>query len=227
LRFWFSRRLATRAREAIRQLGGWRLAGMGTMAALLFVFGAGSSAAVLRFVQRPTASPVARPAPLPGTAGSPELPTITTQSPGPSPISPASPSSSIESPDPSAVPPRIPIPMQSPTSNPNPSVTAAPFSPAATPSPLPQLYVRITAASYGQLAASTLPGAQCTAKARWPSGNDRQVQGLQGSRVADAFGSVSWSYATDPQAPSGQGTYTVTCTLGAQTQTATATFTIP
>jgi hypothetical protein len=53
------------------------------------------------------------------------------------------------------------------------------------------------------------------------------VQGLRGGRVADGSGSVTWSYATDPQATSGEGTYFVTCSLYGQTQTATASFTIP
>jgi hypothetical protein len=204
------------------QLGGWQLAGMAAMAAVLFAVGGLSSALIIGFVQRSTTAsvgstasqaPGARSATLPLTGGS--------AAPEPAPVPLVA-----DSPDPSPVPSPSPTSGQAPRSPSN-SPAAPTVSPAAAPIPTPLLFVRITTASYGNLAVSTLPGANCTAKAKWPSGNNRQVQGLQGARVADASGSVTWSYKTDPQASSGEGSYSVTCNFDGQTQTATAEFTIP
>lgn len=112
-------------------------------------------------------------------------------------------------------------------------VGAPPPAPAATPTPAPApapasaaLSVAITAASYGYVAAHSLPGATCTARARLPSGNYSQAQGLQVSATAGADGNVSWTYGTTSRTTKGTGTYTVTCTLNGQSATGSAPLTV-
>ena len=226
----FGRRLATRVAVALRRLGTWQIVAMAAMAVVLFAVGGLTSITIAIFIQRSTAS-----TPRPATHSAPPVPAIATASP-PMATAPAASPTTANSPDlssapvPTAVPTAVPIPVPSSTreilQTPNPPLAAAMPSVAPSAQP-PALSLRITSASYGYLAASTSPGATCTARARWPWGDDRNVQGLQGNRVADAAGSVSWSYTTSPQATSGTGTYFVTCTADGGAQTARATFTIP
>lgn len=108
-------------------------------------------------------------------------------------------------------------------------------SPALTPSPSPTpsaaqapaaLTVTITASSYGLVAATTLPGASCTAKAKLPSGRLSTAAGLLPTLVAGPDGGVSWSYRTVSTTTKGTGTHTVTCTLNGATVSASAPFTV-
>lgn len=105
--------------------------------------------------------------------------------------------------------------------------------PGSTPSPAPSiapppatLTVSITVSTYGSLAATTLPGASCTAKAKLPSGRISTAAGLQASVVAGDDGGVSWSYGTSSTTKAGMGTHTVTCTLGGKTVSASAAFVV-
>jgi hypothetical protein len=109
---------------------------------------------------------------------------------------------------------------------PAPAATPTPTAAPATARPSAELSVSITAASYGYVAAHTLPGATCTAGAQLPSGNYSEAQGLQVSATAGADGDVAWSYGTTSRTTKGTGSYTVTCTLSGQTATATAPFTV-
>ncbi len=119
-------------------------------------------------------------------------------------------------------------------SNPAPSPSAAapasptptPAQPAAAPPPPPALAVTITTSVYGSLAATTVPGATCTAQAQLPSGRISTAKGLQGSPTAGSDGGVSWSYRTQSNTEPGTGTHTVTCKLNGQTATAQAPFTV-
>lgn len=108
----------------------------------------------------------------------------------------------------------VPAPTASPSASPTTAPTAAPLA------------VTITVSTYGSLAATTLPGASCTAKARLPSGRISTAAGLQVTVVAGQNGSVSWSYNRSSTTKPGVGTHTVTCTLGGQTVTASAAFTV-
>lgn len=113
------------------------------------------------------------------------------------------------------------------------TIVAAPL-PAASPSPPPTasaapatLTVTITASTYGNVAATTLPGASCTAKAKLPSGRISGAVGLQATVVAGNDGVVSWSYGTVSTTKPGTGTHTVTCVLAGKTVSASAAFTVP
>lgn len=88
------------------------------------------------------------------------------------------------------------------------------------------LTVTITSSSYGRVAAATLAGASCSARAVLPSGNRSQAQGLTLTVTAPASGAVSWSYATSSATKPGTGTHTVTCGLAGVTQSASASFTV-
>lgn len=113
-------------------------------------------------------------------------------------------------------------------SSPSPSPTPSP-SPPPTPSTAPApaaLTVTITASSYGLVAAVTLPGASCTAKAKLPSGGISTAAGLLVTVVAGPDGSVSWSYRTVSTTTPGTGTHTVTCILYGATVSASAPFTV-
>lgn len=103
-----------------------------------------------------------------------------------------------------------------PSSNPTPS-----SAPATT-----KRSVKITTSTYGFLAATTLAGASCTAKARLPSGNYSRAQGLTVTAIADDSGGVSWTYGTSASTHPGTGTHYVTCTLSGQTASASAPFTV-
>jgi hypothetical protein len=105
-------------------------------------------------------------------------------------------------------------PSESPSSSPSPA--AAPVA----------LAVTFTASTYGYVAATTAPGASCTAKAKLPSGRISTAAGLQATVVAGDDGAVSWSYGTSSTTKAGTGTHTVTCTLGGKTVTASAPFTV-
>ncbi len=106
-------------------------------------------------------------------------------------------------------------------------------TPAASPSPSPTasaapatLTVTITASTYGNVAATTLPGASCKAQAKLPSGRISTAAGLQATVVAGNDGVASWSYGTVSTTTKGTGTHTVTCTLNGATVSASAAFTV-
>jgi hypothetical protein len=99
-------------------------------------------------------------------------------------------------------------------------------SPTAGPSPAVGLYVTITTSVYGFVAAQTLVGASCTAKARLPSGNYSKAQGLTVTATADQAGDVSWTYGTSATTSKGTGTHFVTCALGGKTVSTSAPFTV-
>lgn len=110
------------------------------------------------------------------------------------------------------------------------TVIGAP-SPAESPSPTPTsapaaLFVRITSSTYGFVAATTSPGASCTAQAKLPSGRISTAAGLQPTVVAGDDGDVSWTYNTSATTKAGTGTHTVTCTLAGKTVSASASFTV-
>lgn len=112
------------------------------------------------------------------------------------------------------------------------SIVAGP-GPADSPSPVPgatagpvTLTVAITASTYGAVAATTVPGASCTARARLPSGRYSTAAGLQVTVVAGADGVVSWTYRTVSTTTKGTGTHTVNCTLSGSTASASAPFTV-
>ena len=112
-----------------------------------------------------------------------------------------------------------PAPSPTPSPSPSPSPVAAPPPPAA-------LTVNVTASTYGYIAAQTLTGATCTAKARLPSGNYSQAQGLQVSDTAGSDGSLSWTYGTSSRTTKGTGTSFVSCAYNGQTVAASASFTV-
>ncbi len=106
-------------------------------------------------------------------------------------------------------------------------VGASSPSPSPTASAAPAtLTVTITASTYGNVAATTLPGASCKAQARLPSGRISTAAGLQATVVAGNDGVVSWSYGTVSTTTKGTGTHTVTCTLNGATASASAAFTV-
>lgn len=112
------------------------------------------------------------------------------------------------------------------------SVTVVPApTPAESASPSPTtataaLTVTITASTYGNVAATTAPGASCTAQAKLPSGRISTAAGLQVTVTAGSDGAVSWSYRTVSTTTPGTGTHTVTCTLAGQTVSASAPFVV-
>lgn len=112
------------------------------------------------------------------------------------------------------------------------SVTVVPASaPSESPSPSPTtatvvMFVNITASTYGNLSATTLPGASCTAQAKLPSGRISTAAGLQVTVTAGPDGAVSWSYRTVSTTTPGTGTHTVTCILNGATVGASAPFTV-
>jgi len=106
-------------------------------------------------------------------------------------------------------------------------LTPLPAPPSPSPAPTAGvLTVSITDSSYGYVAAVTLPGASCTAKAKLPSGRISTAAGLQAAIVAGDDGIVSWSYGTSSTTKPGTGTHTVTCSYGGKTVSATAPFTV-
>jgi len=115
-------------------------------------------------------------------------------------------------------------PLESITVVPAPTPEAPP-SPSPTASAAPaKLTVTITASTYGDVAATTLPGASCKAKAKLPSGRISTAAGLSVVVVAGDDGGVSWSYRTVSTTKPGTGTHTVTCTLAGKTVSASAPF---
>jgi hypothetical protein len=117
------------------------------------------------------------------------------------------------------------------------SISAAPATapiqpqpppPAPVPPPAPPgLTVHITTSVYGHVAASTQPGATCSASATLPSGNTSTAAGLQVSKTAGGDGSVGWSYRTSGNTTRGTGTHTVTCQINGQSASDSAPFTVP
>lgn len=107
-----------------------------------------------------------------------------------------------------------------------PSTLTGPSPALPSPTPVSSFAVTITTSTYGSLAATTLSGANCTAKAKLPSGDYSKAQGLQGSTIADSGGNVSWTYRTSSSTHKGTGTHFVTCTLNGQTASGSAPFTV-
>jgi len=104
------------------------------------------------------------------------------------------------------------------------SITVVPVPPSAPPV---VLTVTITATAYGYVAATTAPGASCTATATLPSGEIDGTGGLEATVVAGQDGAVAWSYGTVSTKKPGTGTHTVSCTLNGATASASAPFTVP
>jgi hypothetical protein len=114
-------------------------------------------------------------------------------------------------------------PKAKPTQRPPSPPPAAAATPSPSPSPLPSpLVVTITSAKYGSIAATTAPGAQCTAAVALPNG---QTINKEKARTASSTGRVSWTYTTQPGV-AGTATATVACSLNGRTGSATKTFTI-
>jgi hypothetical protein len=82
------------------------------------------------------------------------------------------------------------------------------------------MFVWIFGSDYGDVAASTLPGAACTASVTLPDGKRTEL----GARTANAQGTVAWSYPPRSPVPQGTGYHTVTCRLGGQTATGSVSF---
>lgn len=110
------------------------------------------------------------------------------------------------------------------------TTTPATLSPTVVPTVAPTqaqaLNVAITQSVYGAVAGTTLPGANCTAQARLPSGSMSTADGLAPTRIADGSGVLRWTYATRSNTTKGTGTHTVTCTLGGATRSTSAPFTV-
>ena len=82
------------------------------------------------------------------------------------------------------------------------------------------MFVYINGSDYGDVNASTLPGAACTASATMPDGSRMEL----GGRTADAQGTVAWSYPPRSPVPQGTGYHTITCRLGGQSATGSLPF---
>jgi hypothetical protein len=110
----------------------------------------------------------------------------------------------------------VPAPRPAASPSPSPTASAAPAT----------LTVTITASTYGNVAATTLPGASCKAQAKLPSGRMSTAAALQATVVAANDGVVSWSYGTVSTTTKGIGTHTVTCKLNGASVSASAPFTV-
>jgi len=117
-----------------------------------------------------------------------------------------------------------PIAANQPPGNPTPIAVPAPTPPPPAPPTVRQLFVTITASTYGSIAANTLPGSVCSARVRLPSGNYSVAQGLAIQPLAGADGNVSWSYGTTSRTMKGTGTSFVNCTLNGLSVGASAPF---
>jgi hypothetical protein len=126
-----------------------------------------------------------------------------------------------------ATPVTAPTPAPTPTPSPAPTPTPTSAPPPPPPAlPPAALSVTITQSVYGFLAAHTLPGATCSAKAVFPSGNTSKAAGLSATPTAGGDGNVSWSYGTTGNTKPGTGTHYVSCSLNGQQATASAPFTV-
>ena len=74
------------------------------------------------------------------------------------------------------------------------------------------MFVYIFGSDYGDTAASTMPGATCSASVTMPDGRRTEL----GGRTANDQGTVSWTYPPRSPAPLGMGYHTITCRLGGQ-----------
>ncbi len=138
---------------------------------------------------------------------------VPSAAPTPSPL-PAPPATAVPT---QTAAPVIVAPTVAPVAAPPPAATQEPPAPVA-------LTVTITASDWGSLAAVTLSGATCTARARYANGNFSIAQGITATKVADAGGAVSWTYTRTATTTKGTGTHFVTCQLSGQTASASATF---
>ena len=120
------------------------------------------------------------------------------------------------------VPSPSPIPSPSPSPPPPlpPTPPPPPPPPPASPVGPPQIFVYIFGSDYGDLAASTLPGAVCTASVTMPDGNKKDL----GKQTADAQGKVVWSYPPKSPAAQGNGVHSVSCRLGSQSASSDVNF---
>jgi hypothetical protein len=110
-----------------------------------------------------------------------------------------------------AAPSHKPTPRASPSPTPSPEPVPIPSpTPLPTPAPGPQLSVYITRSDYGDVVATTTPGAACTASATMPDG--RRVE--LGTQTANPQGTVAWGYPPKSPAPLGQGFHSISCSLG-------------
>lgn len=116
--------------------------------------------------------------------------------------------------------PPPPTPQPRPPPQPQPQPTPPPVTPPSA------LTVTITQSQYGFVGATTSPGATCNAQAVLPSGRISTASGLQGPRIADSGGNVSWSYNTVSTTSPGIGTHTVSCSLNGASAQASAPFTV-
>lgn len=82
------------------------------------------------------------------------------------------------------------------------------------------MFVYIYGSEYGDVAASTLPGAACTATATMPDGRRMDL----GRRTASDQGTVAWSYPPKSPVAPGLGYHTITCRLGGQSATGMLSF---
>ncbi|MFI5259258.1 MAG: hypothetical protein ACHQ01_06590 [Candidatus Limnocylindrales bacterium] len=104
-------------------------------------------------------------------------------------------------------------------------------TPGATAGPVGSLSVSITSlpASVGHgtnatMVALTSPGATCSASVTYASGTVSTAAGLQPHPVADASGSVSWTWKVGTTTKPGASTATVSCSLGGSTASVSQTF---
>jgi len=121
---------------------------------------------------------------------------------------------------PNAAPAALSV-VPSPSPSPRPSPPPSP-SPSPRPSPVvnTQMFVYIFGSDYGDTAATTLPGASCTASVTMPDGKVIDL----GTRTANEQGTVAWSYPPRSPAAQGLGYHTISCRLGGQTATGSLNF---
>lgn len=89
----------------------------------------------------------------------------------------------------------------------------------------PTFGVQLTQNQNGAIAATTKPGAVCSAWATLPDSTYVNSSALSVVKTADAVGKVSWSYPTQPGG--GTGSQSVECNVGAETHRASSQYTLP
>jgi hypothetical protein len=125
-----------------------------------------------------------------------------------------------------AMPPATPRPA-TPTLAP----TATTASVEPTPAPVASLSVQITSlpasinhGGNATMVAITSPGATCSSSVTYASGTVSTAAGLQTHPLADAAGSVSWTWKVGTSTKPGTSTASVTCQLGGDSASDSATF---
>lgn len=84
------------------------------------------------------------------------------------------------------------------------------------------LSVRIVESQFGQIAATTVPGATCQALVGLPSGGRPHKVGE--ALIADADGVIRWSYSASAPGVHGIVSHTVTCSYAGSTAIARSEF---